>query len=233
MKILVIEFINYREWTETLGTDREWIIQTTQHRLAASSNEIVSKEGSFLLPLRYDYYLIPVDGISEYQKLEIFKGISSISPLPIRACEEYGKTPLEAQTKATQCLDKLGEGRIEISTSRDEDVIVGHFDLNGFSNLSRQSVYEAFLKVNRIYTSITEMAKEIGGITQYLGGDNIIVLSTIDNISDLIDITKRITDVKLGIGRGKNPRLAMKGATSALETIRSNRELRWIVKSLM
>ena len=58
----------------------------------------------------------------------------------------------------------------------------------------------------------------IGGITSYLGGDNLIAILPVDRYIDLIDIMPSY--LKIGIGISKIPRKAMELSTKALTSIR-------------
>ncbi|MEM2158466.1 MAG: GTP cyclohydrolase IIa, partial [Sulfolobales archaeon] len=55
---VLIKLTNYRTWTESLGYDREWIIQTTQSRIYHDL-QLLSKEfKGFTLPMRYDIQIV-------------------------------------------------------------------------------------------------------------------------------------------------------------------------------
>ncbi|AWR97182.1 GTP cyclohydrolase IIa [Acidianus sulfidivorans JP7] len=226
MKIFLIELRNYREWTESLGYDREWKIQETQHELSKYINKIVAKYNGFLLPLRYDFFLIIADGISNQNLLDIYNKISTISPTKAIACLGYGKTPLEAEQNAFQCIHKNSQ---VLEDFPDELVTACHFDIDSFTELTiRTSAYTALMNFNNIYNKISNEIYKLGGITQYLGGDNFIAFIDYSKISDIIKITDETDKIKVGIGVGPNARIAMENATKALEEIRKTRDKKWM-----
>jgi GTP cyclohydrolase IIa len=228
VKVLAVELYKYKEWTESLGYDREWIIQGIQHEVAMRANKVSAELGAFLLPLRYDFFALLVDGLRESELRFIFKEIGRVAPVPIRGCLGYGESFAEAQRHASLCLSDLLPGEMKDGNYKDEEVVSAHFDVDGFTSLTRvTSFYDAFLNVNRLYSSLSEKVYELGGISQYLGGDNIIAFFGRKNVKDVIDLVHYIDNVKVGIGVGRNARFSMMNATEALERIRLSRNAKW------
>ncbi|BDC19212.1 GTP cyclohydrolase IIa [Acidianus sp. HS-5] len=234
MKILLMEFIGYKEWTESLGYDREWKIQDIQSNVYKTVNDEISRTGGFSLPVRYDGLIILADGISTKDLLKVYAKIKEIAPTKIGVCLSYGKSPREAEANAHKCiLSSLSE--TSFNELPDENVVACHFDYNNFTLLTKElSFYTAYMKITRLYSMLSEKIYDLGGITQYLGGDNMIAFINEDIIDKVINIVQNMDEIKVGIGIGKNARSAMAGATKALDEIRVEREERWkIAKFLM
>ncbi|MEM0173994.1 MAG: GTP cyclohydrolase IIa [Sulfolobaceae archaeon] len=228
MKILGVSLIGYREWTESLGYDREWKIQIVQSSLVRSLMEVCHKVEAFPLPLRYDSFLVIVDGVSKDDILRIIDGIKMISPVRVKACLEYGKTPREAQEKASRCLNESSED-VVLREYKDENVVSVHFDLNGFTEISRKdSIYNTFIYMMDIYVKIAKFIYNLGGIIQYLGGDNILGFLNETNLEEILTLIKY--NLKIGIGIAKTPVKAVSLAAEALDEIRRNRERLWLIK---
>ncbi|MQL54720.1 GTP cyclohydrolase IIa [Acidianus ambivalens] len=232
MKILLMEFIGYKEWTESLGYDREWKIQDIQSSIYKVVNDEISRVGGFALPVRYDGLIILADGIPNKHLLEIYTKVKEISPTKINACIGYGKTPREAEINAHNCILNSLSDEPKFSIIHDENVVACHFDYNNFTSLTHElSFYAAYMRVMRLYSKLSESIYDFGGISQYLGGDNMIAFIDEDTLDKIIKIVENMDEIKVGIGIGKNARSAMAGATRALDEIRSKREDKWkIVK---
>lgn len=228
MKIFLVELKGYKEWTESLGYDREWKIQDFQHEITKLVNRVIANYGGFLLPLRYDYLTIVADGVSNEALLGLYRELLSISPTEVRSCLGYGKTPLEAQRNAYECLKNTHSFKIE--EFPDDKIVACHFDIDNFTNITfNTSAYDALLYLNNIYSNMNQYIYNIGGLSQYLGGDNLIAFINYENINKVLEITDKIDNIKVGIGIGKNARSAMAKATEALDAIRRIREKKWII----
>ncbi|MDT7860787.1 MAG: GTP cyclohydrolase IIa [Saccharolobus sp.] len=232
MKVLAINLLNYREWTEKLGQDREWLIQKTQNEFMMKIHKICAEYGTFPLQLRYDNFIMVVDGISTEQLTVMKKDIRKLLPFDIKTCLGFGKTPLEAQMNASLCLynSKIREN-LDQNGMNNEPVVALHFDLNyNTLSLKSTSIYDSFLEIMEIYLELARFLYKIGGIMQYLGGDNFLGFISINNIEDAVYKIEENKKLKLGIGIAYNARNAIKLATSALDEIRLNREKRWRIK---
>jgi GTP cyclohydrolase IIa len=228
-----MEFIGYKEWTESLGYDREWKIQDIQSSIYKVVNDEISRVGGFALPVRYDGLIILADGIPSGSLLEIYTKVKEISPSKVSACIGYGKTPREAEINAHNCILNSLSGEPKFDTFYDDNVVACHFDYNNFTLLTRElSFYNAYMRIMRLYSKLSEIIYDIGGITQYLGGDNMIAFIDEDTLDKIIKIVENMDEIKVGIGIGKNARSAMAGATRALDEIRSKREDKWKIVKL-
>ncbi|MEL9969391.1 MAG: GTP cyclohydrolase IIa [Metallosphaera sp.] len=228
MKTLVVELYNYREWTEILGYDREWKIQTSQFSLLSSILWKASMIGGMLLPLRYDQFILTADGIPNSKLKEFLTFMSRLTPVNIRACLGYGKTPLAAQESGYNCIKQLEPGRFELSPFPDSLVSIAHYDLNDFTSLTNNtSTYRSFFEAQKFFMDILNYTYSLGGLAQYMGGDNVIVLLNPDAIDQIVANVENSKLIKVGIGIGKNAREALRNATKALTDIRSTRRETW------
>ena len=226
MKIGVLELIGYREWTEGLGSDREWIIQTIQSGIYKFLQEELSKTNGFVLPLRYDYYILVLNGVDANSTAKIMAKLANISPVPLRLAVSCGESPYEAQSRATSMLRKCNDTVCESgcgSKYESQKIAAAHFDINSFTKkIESASVYDTFIEIEELCIDLSLKMKSIGGITQYLGGDNIIAFLSPSKINDLKEMILR-DDLKVGVGIAYITRKAMELASRALDLIRSMR----------
>ncbi len=227
-RVGVVELVGYRFWTETLGSDREWIIQTTQAKLYNLLHKEFSNIGSFLHSLRYDY-MVFVDGNSKPKKyINILSKASKTAPVPLRIAISHGKTLIEAQNRATKNLQSIEvQGLIfDVPNNCNISPIVAiHSDFNDFTNKIREvSIYETYLELSKFYVKLKKFIMKNGGLAFYLGGDNFVSFIPLRKLDKTIGFLKEIPCLKSGIGIHKIPRRALTLATKALDEIRENRE---------
>ncbi|AAK40728.1 GTP cyclohydrolase IIa [Saccharolobus solfataricus] len=226
MKILAIKLLDYREWTERLGYDREWLIQKIQNKFMMKIHEIASQYNTFPLQLRFDNFLMIADGITTTQLAYMINDMQENLPVRIKSCLGYGKTPLEAQWNASICLNNQDDNEIKEYT--DEKIAALHFDINfNTETLKYTSVYDSFIEITNIYVNLSRFLYKIGGILQYLGGDNYLGFISTESVNKVIEEFSDDNKIKVGIGIGKNARTAIRLATTSLEKIRNNREKTW------
>lgn len=232
MKVFLLELHNYREWTELLGEDREWKIQGVQHFLSYKLMDRVSQLGGVLLPLRYDLFLILADGIGNRDLTSLFRYAVRLSPVMVKGCLGHGMNPVEAQVEANECLQVTEPGKLGLGNYEDSPVAVVHYDLNGFRDLTaRTSMYHAFVEVQKLFLDVTLRTYKLGGITQYLGGDNIVTFLSPEDVDGALNVVSRESNVKAGVGIGFTPREALRNATRALTEIRRERKELWKIVS--
>ncbi|ACP35828.1 GTP cyclohydrolase IIa [Sulfolobus islandicus L.S.2.15] len=228
MKVLAIKLVDYREWTERLGYDREWLIQKIQNKFMMKIHEIASQYSTFPLQLRFDNFLMIVDGITNTQLIYMINDMQENLPVGIKTCLGYGKTPLEAQWNASVCLNNKED---KFKEYVDEKIAALHFDINfNTEALKYTSVYDSFLEITNIYVDLSRFLYKIGGILQYLGGDNYLGFVSTNSVNKVIEKFSDDNKIKVGIGIGQNARTAIKLATTSLEKIRNNREKTWHIE---
>ncbi len=223
-RITLLEKIGYREWTETLGNDREWIIQLTQAKFYASMQEYVSKLEAYAVPLRYDYQLIITTGLTREQHANILDHARSITMLPIRLVSISDDHPKRALEKAYTILHNTEPGELTFMEGHDGLTAVAHVDINGISATTRkEGIAESLSLINELVYEVSKTSLKHGGIAQYLGGDNIIVLLPDHGYESLIEEIASNRNLKVGVGISFKPRNAMKLATKALDLIRKGK----------
>ncbi|BFH73443.1 GTP cyclohydrolase IIa [Sulfurisphaera javensis] len=214
MKIAEINLEGYKEWTESLGYDREWKIQSFQHNFLSELTQLASEINSFAVTYRYDSYILLLDG-AEISKIDqVISKIRDLSPVPIKVCYGYGKTFLEAEKNCEH-----GE---KISDFNDEKILVAHFDLDGFTR--RRYLFDAYLEIFEVYNKIFNIMQNLGGLAYYFGGDNIGAFLNVEMLNHVKDIVESISGLKVGVGIGNNPREGLKNAAKALHIIRLYRD---------
>ena len=217
-RLTVVELHGYREWTESLGHDREWIIQETQSRLYSILQKSFSKRNGFVLPVRYDYFIVLANGIGEEAHRAILLSFESEAPVPIRAASVPHQYPFTAQLEATRLLARSLRDFIYINGIEDPVAVV-HVDYNNIRRLTYEtSVYEAYMVVNRVYIYLMNVAQRYGGVAAYLGGDNIVAVLPVETYRQYIEALPG--QVKAGVGVSLNPRRAMELASHALDDAR-------------
>ena len=228
-RLTIIKLLGYREWTESLGDDREWIIQTNQSKTYTLIQQLFSKKQGFAIPIRYDYYIALSNGIDKETHREILLEIESIAPSGVKIVSLTHKYPFTAQLLGTRILEESSEKLVYIDGKEDENIIL-HIDFNDITAMTYMtSVFETYMKIMSFYTNITYAAARLGGITTYLGGDNMIAIMNKDTLREFINNIPSY--VKIGGGSSYYPRKALELAARALAIIRKNREKHFLLLS--
>ncbi len=221
MKAAVVEVVDYERWIRGLRDDREWIVQVKQAELSKSLHEIMADVYGFILPLRYDFSIALIDGITcdIFDLCDKLRGtISRILPLKVKIGVGYGMTLKEAQLRATNMLISNEDDFIDDFYKPSEKIVAAHIDVNSFMRETANGVYNTYQMMMRLYSSIMDFADRIGGLAYYLGGDNIILFSSVRELHLLDKLSN--DGVKVGVGVAENPRKALSLAAKALEEIR-------------
>lgn len=231
-RIVVYEFVGYREWTESLGFDREHEIQRTQTALYALLQEVLSKYGGFVLPLRYDYMVAIASNLGREGVKESLHVLRKASPVPVRAystCSRELRSAIERASTMVACL-RPWEFRYE-ERGDAEGVAAAHIDVNYFTlkRGARFSVYESYMYVLNLILELSKKIESIGGIVHYLGGDNIISFVDCEKVKDVPGVL--VGDLKVGVGIASNAKKALELAARALDEIR--RTGRWPRRTLV
>lgn len=211
-----VEFVKYREWTESLGKDREWFIQLTQSKVYQVIQSFVSSYGGIALPLRYDYQIIllPYDvGVREFNE-SLKKTLLNYSPTPINtlvACKRI---------KDLLKMDLDNENYRDDVSCLPESLVVAHADLNDFTKRTRSlGIYRTYSEVLNVIAHYVRELRDIA-IVQYLGGDNIVSICDEDSMQEVLEVLGSVDSIKVGVGVSKIPRKAFMLAAEALDTIR-------------
>ncbi|MEM4830322.1 MAG: GTP cyclohydrolase IIa [Zestosphaera sp.] len=211
-----VEFVKYREWTESLGKDREWFIQLTQSKVYQVIQSFVSSYGGIALPLRYDYQIIllPYDvGVREFNE-SLKKTLLNYSPTPINtlvACKRI---------KDLLKMDLNNENYRDDVSCLPEPLVVAHADLNDFTKRTRSlGIYRTYSEILNVIAHYVRELRDIA-IVQYLGGDNIVSICDEDSMQEVLEVLGSVDTIKVGVGVSKIPRKAFMLAAEALDTIR-------------
>ncbi|MCD6301718.1 MAG: GTP cyclohydrolase IIa [Staphylothermus sp.] len=217
-RITLIKLLRYREWTEELGYDREWIIQSKQAKIYDLIQILFSKKNGFAFPLRYDYFIALSNGIDEKTHYEILMEIDSATPYGIKMVSLTHKYPAIAQLIASHIIrDK--PGKLVFLEGDEDNNVVAHIDFNNITLYTDMtSVFESYLKIQSLYYNISKYAFQLGGISTYLGGDNMVVILPEEKIDRFLENLPYY--LKIGIGVSSVPRKAMSLASKALTMIR-------------
>ncbi len=216
VKLLVAMLQGYREWTESLGADREWLIQARQAELHMSVSVEAARHGGLAIPFRHDTILVLASGASSTLSDGINAVLSERAPVPHRIRIGCGETPAEALDNAFYDREAC-EGR--------EAAVLAHVDINNITGLQqREGLYSAWDRVVRMLADLHAKLADYGVIVSYLGGDNIIaVLPARPEPLLLLEDVVEAHDAKAGVGFARVARKAMMLATLCLDRIRVER----------
>lgn len=215
-RITLLEIRKYRDWTEELGFDREGYIQIKQSRIYQTLQEVFWNRNCFVLPFRFDYYIVLNNGLLEKDLSEIIKQVENITPYGIKAVSIVHKYPAYGLLKATRIIRN---NEFYYENGEEDEVVVSHIDLNNITELSIEtSIYETYVEVLSLNYYITKQVFSIGGVTSYMGGDNLLAILPIDKYHELVEVLPSY--LKIGIGISKVPRKALELSTRALTSIR-------------
>ncbi|AAY80186.1 GTP cyclohydrolase IIa [Sulfolobus acidocaldarius] len=215
MKTIILDLVGYKEWTESLGCDREWRIQAFQHYFASILYSKLADVNAFPIPIRYDSYIILVDGVKEKEVLHVIREVSEkYSPTKMQICKGYGETIYES---IFNCVDTLED-------KPDDKIVVAHYDINGITRLDKRT---AMQEIEELKANVFSLSEKVGGIAYYFGGDNVGLFASKKDLDSMLTIANLNDNVKTGIGIAENPRKALMKATTALEYVRKNREIKW------
>lgn len=221
----MLELVGYREWTESLGPDREWYIQLVQARLYQVIQSFVKDFNGMALPLRYDIQLLylPSDIDVKDFVYQLKQYLKPYSPTPIRVtlcCDD----PVEALRRCKE-LQYSGD-YYEEECRDDNELVVAHADLNYFTLRTRdQGAYQSFIvMLNLVGTIASELSDK--AVVQYLGGDNLVAITSEEYLEDVLSSLTSKDSIKVGVGVSKCPRRAFEAAAKALGILRSEGRIR-------
>jgi len=232
VQITLIKLSGYREWTESLGPDREHLIQEVQGKLHSVLSRTFSAKGAIAHPLRYDLMIAVTNTLTVDDHLDVLRELQKISPVPVMMAIASGENTIEAERRASKLLNSTYNSHqviIDGEVPDNSEVCIVHADLaESIRLLTRYSVYETYEHIMNVYRQFRRIMTELGGIALYLGGDNMIGITTprivIENIEKIRKFSKENT-IRIGIGVSSRPREAMKKATQALDELRQERKL--------
>ncbi len=209
---VVIELVGYREWTESIGDDREWVIQSTQSQISKALHSIVKDWEGAALPLRYDYEIVILPYWTDLRKFgkELLSELEGVVPTPVRLKYCCGPIP--------DSLDSCAEG-MPGGCGADE-VAVAHADINFFTEMTTyKGFYGAYVTALKLVANTASMLVS-DAIVQYLGGDNLAAITSTHKLGKVLDVILSFEGVKVGVGISTSPRKAFEAAARSLREIR-------------
>jgi GTP cyclohydrolase IIa len=229
-RITVLEQIGYREWTEGLGSDREWLIQRVQAELYLALQDVATKHGAFSMPARYDYMLILSSNVGYEALVEMLDVARSYSKVGVRMASSCDLNPVDAEARAFKLLAKTEIGGLTYTSCPGEEVVaIAHLDLNNTTGATAyEGVTRSYHRILSLLGRLATVAESGGGVAQYLGGDNILVILPPLNYISLAERLVKEGDLKAGIGVSKTAREALRLAARALHDLRLARDRRII-----
>lgn len=210
---VVIELVGYRGWTESIGDDREWVIQSTQSQISKALHSIVKDWEGAALPLRYDYEIVILPYWTNLGKFgrELVKRLENVVPTPLRLKYCCGPIP--------DSLDNCAE-EVPPDRCRADEVAVAHADINFFTEITTyKGFYGAYVTALKLVANTASMLVN-DAIVQYLGGDNLAAITSPHKLGKVLDVILSFKGVKVGVGISSSPRKAFEAAARSLREIR-------------
>ncbi len=224
----VLRFEGYREWTESLGPDREWYIQLIQSRTYQVIQMIASEAGGIALPLRYDVQALILPGsINGHEFInQLRKSLSPYSPTPVRITLLCGEVP----EVLSRVKDYEGLGDYCEPCCIDE-VAVAHVDLNYFTlKTIKEGPYRTYAEIIKLVSDYVSRLEDYA-VIQYLGGDNVVAITSPSKLNEVLKVLTGHDHVKVGVGISSIPREAFSNAAKALTEIRrGGRRVKYVIR---
>jgi len=232
VQITLIKLSGYREWTESLGPDREHLIQEVQGRLHSILSREFSIKGAVAHPLRYDLMIAITNTLTVEDHLDVLRELQKISPVPVIMAIASREDAIKAEKKASELLNYTYNSHqiiIDGEIPDNSEICIIHADLAGSIRLlTIYSVYETYEYIMNIYGEFREIMSKLRGIALYLGGDNMIGITTPKMLTENMELIREFSRehrIRIGIGVSRRPRDAMRKATHALDELRQERKL--------
>ncbi len=223
-----IAFVGYREWTESLGPDREWFIQAVQAKTYEVVQTLTADFDGIALPLRYDVQLVllpPYSNGREYVG-RLKNALKPYSPTPVKVTLLCGEVP--DVLKRVRMFNG-NEDFIEECVNGGE-VAVAHADLNYFTRRTcERGPYVTYVEMMGIISEFVNRLKDVAAV-QYLGGDNVVAVTSPARLNEVIKVLAGRDGIKVGVGISSRPREAFAKAAEALTRIREGgRRVKYLV----
>ncbi|MEF8882885.1 MAG: GTP cyclohydrolase III [Halapricum sp.] len=236
-----VQIDNYGPWTVTPEPRREVDLQTLQSRLYADLSQLFGNRGGYVFFSRFDNMIAVTNGLTMEDHAMIQESVGNRYPVTMSLSVATGTTPASALETATDQLQDAGsaqdKSRREILRGRhideefrtDEDLQIAHFDVNDATGkyTDQLSEFDTFIQIEQSYAELMKYMRETyGGLSFFVGGDNIIAVcpemdgedyqDAIDHVHDEVDVK-----LKVGVGRGRLAEEAGMDAKHALEECRA------------
>jgi len=222
IRVALLELVGYREWTESIGDDREWILQKTQSLLYAAIQDAAARRMGFAMPLRYDYMLVLASNLSRDDLEAVLEAAEGASPVPVRMASACMYTPAGAVEESWKALRRVPLGGLHYAGCEGRELtIVAHLDINDITQMtSKVGVLRTYNAMLNLLSRMADQAYRMGAIAQYLGGDNILAVLPEKGYRAVAEHLCQLDDLKAGLGVAYTPRRALELAAKALHAIR-------------
>ena len=237
-QLTLVQIDNYGPWTVTPEPRREMDLQTLQSRLFADIAQFVGHRGGYAFFTRFDNMVAVTNGLDLDDHRLLQESTGNRYPVTVSLGIGVDPNPAVALERATEGLQHAGSAqdgdRREVLTgtpvaeqSRD-DVAIAHFDVNDATEkyTDQLNEFDSFIQIEQGYAALMRyLREEHGGLSFFVGGDNIIVVApdmsaddyrgAIDHVEETVGV-----DLKVGVGRGEDAHDAGMAAKHALEECR-------------
>ena len=222
VQIAIIKLLGYREWIESLGYDREHIVQNIQSRIHNVLSYFALKYEVFVHPLRYDYTICVSTNLKYENYLDMMKTLSKVVPVPIAIGVAKSSKPKIAELKASRLVNKANSWEILFDDDNDDSLVVtAHLDLVNSTDLTKQySIYQSYKYILDIICEYMKIVDDMGGLTLYLGGDNCVAILDENFDEDVLRRFCKLRNVRIGVGISKSIRKAFALSAQALHKLR-------------
>lgn len=243
LQLTLIQIDNYGPWTTSPEPKREAYLQTLQAGIYLALQEKFSEKKALLFPMRYDNMMAVTNGMNARQHREIMEYVNARFPVSISMAVATGKTPYEAQAKATEVLTAEGGAKhkdrravLKVQGTSNDDVEIAHIDVNGITEQTDADVYCSYRRVVCVEKALMDHLIPKGTIVFFMGGDNYIAPCNGMTKTDLLNALNKTEEetkvaLKAGLGISKNAEEAVMLASQGLKEIRHGARQKVVVKS--
>lgn len=241
-RLVVVQIDDYGPWTTTPAPRRETDLQALQARLFATAADFFGDRDGYAFAARYDNMIGVANDVEPDAFARLQERVGNRFPVSVSVGVGTAPTPAAALDAAGGVLQDAGSAqsadRTEVLDHRVVDdatpgeLTVAHFDVVDATGelTDRVSPAVADRTVRRAAVRLGELLRDAhGGVTQFVGGDNVIsVLPTVSR-GALDDVLERVleetgVDLQVGVGHGRTAHAAGDGAKHALERCRATGE---------
>ena len=237
-QLTLVQIDNYGPWTVTPEPRREMDLQTMQSRLFADLAQFVGHRGGYAFFTRFDNMVTVTNGLDADAHRLLQESIGNRYPVTVSLGIGVDPNPAVALERATAGVQGAGSAqdgdRREVLAGEPlaersaDDVAIAHFDVNDATEkyTDQLNEFDSFIQIEQGYATLMRyLREEHGGLSFFVGGDNIIAVApdmTAAAYHDAIDHVEEVVgvDLKVGVGRGDHAHEAGMAAKHALEECR-------------
>jgi len=237
-QLTLVQIDNYGPWTVTPEPRREMDLQTLQSRLFADIAQFVGHRGGYAFFTRFDNMVAVTNGLDLDDHRLLQESTGNRYPVTVSLGIGIDANPAVALEHATEGLQHAGSAQdgdrrevlhgTPVAEPSGDDVSIAHFDVNDATEkyTDRLNEFDSFIEIEQGYATLMRyLREEHGGLSFFVGGDNIIAVTpdvtaadyraAIDHVEETVGV-----DLKVGVGRGEDAHEAGMAAKHALEECR-------------